>query len=220
MNKLHYISGPCTPLHNQVLIKVDNTYWLRKSKGGILLANAAHEEAEADSPGYKLSEWIIRSGIVEKMPRLLTNGSYDWYPNKDDFREGDKVYWPIVRFFDYPVLQDNNDNVYLLVDYHDIYAKETNEGLIPVNGYYLFTPEFYTEKALEFEVKRLSQRFVLMKKSLPVIYEQEGFNNDTNWDEGDKCILMVPPIQLEPETGQTFDEKYFLAQKRHILISW
>ena len=106
MNNFDIIDKIGIPPANKVLVKVSNSYSVRKTTGGIFVANAAHEEAEADSEGFNLSEWIIRKGEVVKISDSLTMGDYDWKPNLNEIKEGDIVHWPIVRFFNYPAFKD------------------------------------------------------------------------------------------------------------------
>lgn len=215
MTNFELISELFTPTHNKVLVKVTDTYNIKKSKGGLILSNAAHEEAKADSEGYNLSEWIIRHGEVVRMPRTLTKTGYDWEPC-EEIEIGDEVYWSIVRFFDYPAFKKDYD-FYLVVDYCDIYLRKRKEEITPVNGYYMFTQETVTKSIMEYEYEKNTEWHFLEKKGKDVVYDH---HNDTQvWEVGEKCLLSVPPFKLEADTDGEFDKQYFLAQKRHILLS-
>jgi len=217
MKEILFVEKTKTPCENKILVRIEDKYSLKESKGGILLSNAAHEEAEADSPGFNLSEWIIRSGVVEEIPRKISSASYDWYP-AGEINKGDIVYWPIVRFFDYPVIR-SHDGLFVLVDYHDIFVKRVGPIPIPINGYYLFTQEIEKQKALEYVVEKPTGWYKLIRMGMDVKYEYEGFNFKPLWKPGHLCYLNVPPFKLESDTGFDFKEKYYLAQKRHILIA-
>lgn len=214
MRDILYLNKPVIPTRNKVLVRVDDTYDVKKRNSGVLLANAAHEEAEANSPGFNISEFIIRKGVVEKMPRVLTPG-YDWYP-EEEIAVGDEVFWPITRFFDYPVIKTLDSSVYLVVDYFDIHLKTVDGDPVPVNGFYLFTKEVAGKALLEYEYEEETGYFILEKKGKDIRYVNENFNNNDNWEPGDRCKLNVPPFQLEAETSEEFGKQYFLAQKRHI----
>lgn len=206
-----------TPVHNEVIIKIDDTYKVRQRKSGVFLSNAAHDEAEADSDGFALSEFIIRSGIVVSMPRVLTM-EYDWYP-EEEIKVGDKVFWPIVNFFNYRYLYTLDGELYIAIKYYDIHAKEVNGKPVGVNGYYIFKKEKKQEVALQYVAEKDSGWYsIVIKPEKEITYERDTFNYEDIWKEGDKCILNVPPFQLEAETAEEFGETYFLAQKRHIRI--
>ena len=218
MRNVTFLETAPIPTHNKVLVRVKDTYDEKKTASGIILSNAAHFESEADSPGFNLSEWIVRTGVVEKMPRILSLSNYDWYPN-DEISVGDQVYWPIVRFFEYEVIKTDDGGLFMLVDYHDIHLKKVDGVAIPVNGFILFTQEKRTESALEYSVEKDEQWFDIVRIGQDIKYEYEPFNYEAEWEEGDRCILNVPPYKLEAETTREFDEQYFLAQKRHILMA-
>lgn len=219
MRDIVFIEKPIIPLHNQVLIKVEDTYDDKTSKGGIIMHNAASFDAEADSTGYNLSQWIIRSGIVHTMPRELSQQDYDWKPNKGDIKEGDEVFWPIVKFFDYPVLKTDAGDLFLLVNYHDIHLKIVDGKPVPVNGYYLFTQSTRERVIFEYVHEETTGRYRLEIIGDDVEYDYEEFNYGADWKVGDECLLAVPPFKLEAEISQQFEKQYFLAQKRHILMS-
>lgn len=208
-----------TPVHNEVVIRIHDDYKVKQRKSGIFLSNAAHDEAEADSEGFELSQFIIRSGVVVKMPRIIYP-EYDWFANSDEIKVGDKVFWPIVNFFNYRYLYTLDGDLYIVVRYYDIHAKEVDGAAVPVNGYCLFEKEKKNEVALQYEAEKDSGWYSLVK--LPeqdVVYERETFNYANDWKEGDRCMLSVPPFQLEANTSEEFDKTYYLAQKRHIRMA-
>jgi hypothetical protein len=109
--------------------------------------------------------------------------------------------------------------VFLVVDYHDLIMKKVDGKPVPINGFYLFTQivierviyeHVYDEKTEEYRIEVIGNE---------VQYESDSFNYKAIWEVGDVCLLMVPPFQLEANISQEFDEVYFLAQKRHILMS-
>jgi co-chaperonin GroES (HSP10) len=153
MRNVIHLKNTVIPTQNKVLVRIEDTYDIKKTDSGIWLPNAAHFEAEADSTGHNLSEFIIRTGVVEKMPRKLYRGNWDWYPNEDEIKEGDQVYWPIVRFFEYTVVKTDDGGLYILVDFHDIHMKKVNGKPIPVNGFYLFEQVISERKVFEHIIK-------------------------------------------------------------------
>jgi len=213
-----FIDGIVTPLNNHVLVEIEDTYSERVRESGVILSNAAHDDAKADSPGFHQSEFVVREGVIRAMPRFVAL-EYDWNP-EDEFGVGDRVYWPIVNFHDYTVLKMNaNNRVFLLVNYFDIYMKKVDGQPVPVNGYYLFTK-------INKEVSFMSASFLhnsgwynLKRKGSKVNYTNSDANDRGEFKEGEDCFLSVPPFQLEADTSEEFNEKYFLAQKRHIIIS-
>ena len=219
MKEITFLENPITPLRNQVLIEVEDTYSVKESKGGIIMSNAAHFEAEADSTGFNLSEWIIRSGVVHTMPRVLTAGNYDWLPIKGEIKVGDQVYWSIILFFNYPVIQTDDKRMFLLVNYHDIILKKVDNKPVPVNGFYLFTQKTAERKVFDHTIVDKLEEYKIKAVGEEIEYSNDKFNFDPIWGVGDNCILMVPPYKLEADTDREFDEQYFLAQKRHILMS-
>jgi hypothetical protein len=217
VKEITFLKNPPTPLNNQILIEIEDTYDLKKSKGGVLMPNAAHFEAEADSTGFNLSEWIIRTGTVHTMPRELSMGDYDWQPN-DEIKVGDEVYWSISRFFNYPVIQTDDKKMFLIVDFHDLIVKKVEGKPVPINGFYLFIQMTSERKIFEHTIVDKLEEYKIVAIGEDVVYEHEPFNFKAEWEVGDRCVLMVPPFRLEAETSQEFDKKYFLAQKRHILM--
>ena len=218
MKKPFYIEHLITPVSNKVLVEVKDTYNQRRRESGMILSNAAHEDAHADSPGFTQSEFVIRSGRIAVMPRKITP-TYDWYP-EDELSVGDVVYWPIVNFHDYDVYKIiDTDRTFLMVPYFDIHAKVINGKVKPVNGYYLFTKIIDEVPMFNDVVKVESNWFKLIRKSIPIKYKDQNFNwKDEFLNIGDECRLSVPPFKLEADTAETFEKDYYLAQKRHIRI--
>lgn len=212
-----YMDKLQTPCESKVFVKIKNSYDIKVSKGGVFLKNAAHEEAEADSHGFQLSEFIIRSGIIEKMPEGFSMNGYDWNLN-NEIKVGDHVFWPIVRFFDYPLIQ-TEEGLYLLIDIHDLIVKEVDGEAIPLNGFYLFTQENKETRFGVYVSKKPSGWYNLIRKGEEIVYDNNSFNYKAPWKIGCRCFLMVPPFKLEADTGFEFKEEYFLAQKRHILAA-
>lgn len=200
----------------KLLVEIDYNYYERESKGGVILPNAAHEEAEADGDGFNLSEWIIRHGKVVRMGES-DNESYDWVSD-GEIKVGDVVYWSIVRYFDYPLIEVDK-TYYLIVDYHDILVRVRNEELSPVNGFYLFTNEPLEDGWGAFVAVKHNPWYRLEQMGEEVKYEHYEFNYSGIWEVGMDCLLLVPPIKLEADTNRHLDKDYFVAQKRHILMS-
>ena len=219
MREITFLPNPIIPVLNKVLVEVENTYDVKTSKGGVIMPNAAHFEAEADSTGYNLSEWIIRTGVVHTMPRELSIRGYDWHPNKGEIQVGDQVYWSIARFFNYPVIQTDDKRMFLIVDYHDLIMKKVDGKPVPVNGFYLFTQMTAERKIFEHTIVDKLEEYKIVAIGDEVQYESDSFNYKSMWEVGDVCLLMVPPFKLEAKISHEFDEEYFLAQKRHILMS-
>ena len=78
MREVEFIDKEIQPIHSEVLIRIEDTFDEKISKSGVVMVNAAHEEAEADSAGYTLSDWMIRYGAVAQLPRMITRTGYDW----------------------------------------------------------------------------------------------------------------------------------------------
>lgn len=218
MREVIYMDKAPIPMHNNVIVKVDDTYSIKMRNSGIFASNAAHDEAECDSPGFELSEFIIRHGVVVNLPRKLYL-EYDWYANEDEIKVGDKVFWNIVNFFNYPLIHTFNGEVFLEVKYWDIHLKEVDGKPVPVNGYYLFEKDKTEETALAYTVEKDSGWFKIKAIGEEVTFENDYFNYPSIWEADDRCLLNVPPYQLEAKTSEQFDGEYYLAQKRHILIA-
>jgi len=169
-------------------------------------------------PGFELSQWIIRTGVVHTMPRKLSMGGYDWEPNPGEIKVGDQVYWSIARFFQYPVIVTDDKKMFLLVDYHDLILKKVGDTPVPVNGFYLFTQMSSERKIFEHTIVDKLEEYKIVAIGDEVEYELDQFNYDAIWEVGDVCTLLVPPFKLEAKISQEFDEEYFLVQKRHILM--
>lgn len=219
MREVIFLPKPITPVRNQVLVEIEDTYDEKTSSGGVIMHNAAHFEAEADSTGFNLSEWIIRTGVVHTMPRTLTLGGYDWHPNEGEVKVGDQVYWSIALFFKYPVIVTDDKRTFLLVNYHDLILKKVDGKPVPINGYYLFTQEVVDRVVFEHEYQEKLEEYKIVAIGDQVEYESDAFNYESIWEVGDICTLMVPPFKLESNISREYDKEYFLAQKRHILMS-
>jgi len=220
MRNVHMVDKVGVPTGNKVLVKIDGKgFDIKKTDGGILIVNAADNDAEASSHGYSLSEFMVRTGEVVAVPGVLTSGSYDW-DTENELIVGDIAYWPIITFFDMQVVMDSDGFTYLLVDYHEIHLRERNGEIQPINGFYLFSGIIETEKALEYSVEKQSMWYSLKYKGNNVNYHEKDYNYDDGiWQVGDECFLSVPPFKLEGELSKRFEKQYFLAQKRHILMS-
>lgn len=205
-----------TPPQGKILVEIDYDYYERTSQGGIVLPNAAHEEAECDSDGYTLSEWIIRHGKIVDIGETDTP-DYDWNFN-GELAVGDVVYWSIVRFFDYPLIKCEK-KYYLLMDLHEIILKVVDGKPVPVNGFYLFSNTPIKDGWGAYEIERYNPWYKLEKMGEEVIYDHYEFNYTDLWEAGMDCLLLVPPFKLEADTNRHLENDYFLAQKRHILMA-
>ena len=216
MRNVEFIDKEIQPLHSQVLIAIEDTFDIKTSKGGILMANAAHEEAEADSTGFTLSDWIIRYGTVARLPRMITGAGYDWKA-KLEIGEGDIVFWNISRAFRNPVLKTLDGKLYTLINYHELHAKKVGEKVIPINGYCLFKNVKVEKAYFEYEFDEPSEWWEIVKMGKEVEYEYPHMNYKREFKEGDVCILSVPPFRLYANIDG--EEELFLAQTRHIVLT-
>lgn len=217
MKEVINVDTLATPPQGKMIVKIDDTYDERVSAGGVILPNAAHDEAEADGEGFNLSEWIIRHGTVVKMPRFLSNEDYDW-ETADEIQVGDQVYWPIVRFFDYPVLRFEKQ-LFLIVDYFDILLRIREEEIRPVNGFYVFKQHPIIREWGAYRKEVYNPWFRLEMMGDEVVYKNAEFNYPPEWKPGMDCLIFVPPIKLEADTNKSLDEDFYMAQKRHILMA-
>ena len=215
-----YIDKILEPKAGMVLLEIPDTYWTMQSKGGVLLQNAAVEEAKASSPGFDLHNWIPRFGKVVAISPDKKTPDYDWEPNKNEIKIGDDAYFPIVYFFDFPVFKTTDNKMYLMMAYQAILAvrRGDSDELTPVNGYYLFSRVKDSRTYFEYVVEKDTDWYILEKKGFGIEYREDDFNHPHCWNENIECYLMVPPIKLESELKRLQDKEYYLAQKRHILI--
>lgn len=216
MRNIDLIDKEIQPLHSEVLIAIEDTFDIKTSKGGILMANAAHEEAEADSAGYTLSDWIIRYGTVARLPRMINKAGYDW-KTELEIGEGDIVFWNISRAFRNPVLKTLDGNLYTLINYHEIHAKKKREEITPVNGFCLFRNIKKEKVYFEYEFEEPSEWWEIVKMGREVEYDYAHMNYKREFKEGDVCILSVPPFRLYSHIDG--EEELFVAQTRHIVLT-
>lgn len=216
MRNVEIIDKEIQPLHDEVLIEIQDTFDEKVSKGGVVMVNVAHEEAEADSTGYSLSEWMIRYGTVARLPRMITGAGYDW-KSALEIGEGDIVFWNISRAFRNPVFKTLDGKLYTLINYHEIHAKKVDGEVIPINGYCLFK-NIKVEKAyFEYEFEEPSEWWKIVRMGKEVEYEYPEMNYKREFMEGEECILSVPPFRLYAKIDG--EEELFLAQTRHIVLT-
>ena len=97
--------------------------------------------------------------------------------------------------------------------------KKVGETPVPINGFYLFTQMVMERTVFEHVYEEKLEEYRIEAIGDEIEYEADAFNYKAIWEVGDVCMLMVPPFQLESNISQEFKLKYFLAQKRHILMS-
>lgn len=199
-NEITIKTLPTKVVNNRVLVEVEDVFTSFKTDSGIELVNLTEHDSWSDSNQFNISEFVMRYGKVVLVPEIITQGSFS-YNTKPEISVGDIVFWNLISFQDHIPLRLGK-KVYLLVDYHEIHAKETPDGyLIPVNGFGLFLPVSETITALSYTQEQgvTDEWELYAKPENPVEYENTDRNASDIWEVGDRVRLLVKqsPYKLE-----------------------
>jgi len=199
-NEITINTLPTKAINNRVLVEVEDVFTSFKTDSGIELVNLTENDSWSDSNQFNISEFVMRYGKVVLVPEIITRGTFS-YETKPEINVGDIVFWNLISFQDHIPLRMGN-KLYLLVDYHEIHAKETPDSdLIPVNGFGLFLPVSETITALSYsQTQGISDEWELFAKpESNVVYTNPERNASDIWEVGDKVRLRVrqSPYKLE-----------------------
>lgn len=199
-NEITIKTLPTKVVNNRVLVEVEDVFTSFKTDSGIELVNLTEHDSWSDSNQFNISEFVMRYGKVVLVPEIITQGSFS-YNTKPEINVGDIVFWNLISFQDHIPLRWGK-KVYLLVDYHEIHAKETPDGdLIPVNGFGLFLPVSETITALSYTQEQgITDEWELYAKPENAVeYENHDRNATDIWEVGDRVRLLVKqsPYKLE-----------------------
>ena len=212
---------PKKTINNLVLVETEDIFNGFTTNGGIKLVNLTDKESWGDSKEFNISEFVMRYGKVVIAPETVTKGSFN-YETEVEIKKGDIVFWNLISFANHIPLK-YNDKLYLLVDYHEIIARERDGGLMPVNGFGLFSPVQKTEKALEYSVtSHISDEWVL--ETLPekhVRYDDPDKKASGIWEQGDKVRLFVrqSPFKLEGTIRNKLEKELYACQMNFIICT-
>lgn len=209
------------PIQNNVLIEVTDIFDEFTTKSGVVVFNAAHEDAWGDSAQYKISNFFIRHGTVVRIPDRIVPDSFDFVP-EIEIEPGDEVYFNIVAFKDStPIVMD--ERKFMLVHYKEMYMSVRNGMIKPLNGYGVFSPVKSTIKFGHFESeKKVTNHWILRIK--PHTYPAElnpRYHFDDIWEIGDKVMLKVldKPFKVEGDFNRTLEEELYCCPMRMIMCS-
>lgn len=209
------------PVANKVLVKVIDTFSEFRSKGGIDVMNALHEDAWADSKEATISEFAIRFGEVINVPDTITRGSFD-YETELEIAPGDIVYWNLISFKEHTPLV-YNDSKYLLVDYHELLFRIRDGKKTPINGFALITPIAEETTILQYTVKQnVTERWTLKTKPEKINIELDERNLFTDqWEEGDIIHILVrdKPFRVEGAINRVLKEELYAIPLKMILCA-
>lgn len=216
-----YVDMLVKPVCNKILVEVTDTFNEFRSKGGIDVVNAAHEEAWADSQVAVISEFVPRFGRVVSMPKKITRGSFD-YETTNELLVNDIVYWNLISFKEHiPLVYQKRK--YLLVDYHEVIFRIRAGVMAPVNGFVLLTPVAEETKILEYRSRQnVTEKWKIFR--LPENHNKE-LNPDNEftpqWEEGDIVHIMVfdKPFKVEGQINSALDKQYYAVYERMIMCT-
>lgn len=214
-------SLPKAVLNNKVLVGVVDTFETFITKGGINLVNLTMEDSWGDSNEYNISEFVMRHGQVILVPEVITKGSFN-YKTEVELIPGDKVFWNLISFQNHIPLV-HNKQLFLLVDYHEILARQRDGVVTPINGYGLFTSVEKTKNFLSYKViDNCSDEWIL--KTLPeknVKYDKGSRTVADCWEIGDKVHLLVhtSPFKLEGSINRSLDEELYACPMNYIICT-
>jgi len=214
-------SFPKSVINNKVLVGVVDTFDSFTTKGGIKLVNLTLEDSWGDSNEYNISEFVMRHGQVILAPDVVTKASFN-YNTKVELLPGDKVFWNLVSFQGHIPLVYKKQ-LFLLVDYHEILARQRNGVLEPINGYGLFSPVPKTNQYLEYGiVEERSDEWIL--KTMPeqnVKYDKGSRTVSNCWSIGDHVRLLVhsSPFKLEGSINKSWNEDVYACPMNYIICT-
>jgi hypothetical protein len=220
-NEIHIKQLPTKVINNLVLVEVEDVFTSFKTKHGIQLVNLTEDDSWGDSTEYNISEFIMRYGTVVLVPEVISKGSFS-YNTTPEIKAGDIVFWNLICFQDLIPLKFGK-KLYLLVDYHEIHAKESDGKLVPINGFGLFSPVSETFTALQYSVtKGISDEWIL--EALPesnVEYVNPDKNASDIWSVGDKVRLLVrqSPYKLEGTIRRKLDKELYACPMNFVICT-
>ena len=221
-NEINIKELPSRAINNLVLVEVEDVFTSFTTGGGIKLVNLTVEDSWGDSDEFNISEFVMRYGTVILVPETITKGSFS-YTTKPEIQVGDVVFWNLVCFQDLIPLRFGK-KLYLLVDYHELHAKETPDGrLIPINGFGLFAPVSETFTAMKYShTKGISDEWILV--TLPeynVEYDNPDKNASSVWETGDKVRLLVrqSPYKLEGTIRRKLAKELYACPMNFIICT-
>jgi hypothetical protein len=221
-NEININQLPTRVINNLVLVEVEDVFMSFTTGFGIQLVNLTENDSWGDSNEYNISEFVMRYGKVILAPEIITKGSFN-YKTKVEIKTGDIVFWNLICFQDLVPLKFKN-KLYLLVDYHEIHAKETPEGkLIPINGFGLFKPVSETFTALLYsKTKGISDEWILeAKPENNVVYDNPDRNASDVWENGDKVRLLVrqSPYKLEGTIRRKLEKELYACPMNFVICT-
>lgn len=221
-NEININQLPTKAINNRVLVEVEDVFTSFKTESGIELVNLTENDSWADSKEFNISEFVVRYGKVVLVPEVITKGSFS-YKTTTEINVGDIVFWNLISFQDHIPLRYNK-RLFLLVDYHEIHAKETPNGvLIPVNGFGLFYPVLETITALSYsQTMGISDEWILAAKPLNnVVYANSERNASDVWEIGDKVRLLVrqSPFKLEGTIRRKLEKELYACPMNFIICT-
>jgi hypothetical protein len=212
---------PVKMVNNWVLVSVTDTFSGFKTKGGIDLVNLTVEDTWGDSSQYNISEFVMRRGTVLVAPKVATRGSFNWVTDIET-QTGDTVFWPLSSFQGHIPLSYEG-RAYLMVDYHELIARQRGGSVTPLNGYGLFKPVEEIKKALAYTIKnKVSDDWVLVKKpGKNVVYGKGLRIPASHWEEGEKVKLLVRqyPYKLEGDIDKSLPEDLYACPMNYIICT-
>ena len=203
------------------MVEVEDVFSSFETKSGIQLVNLTENDSWGDSNQYNISEFVMRYGKVVLIPEVITKGSFS-YNTIPEIKKGDIVFWNLICFQDLIPLKFN-EKLYLLVDYHELHAKESDGKLIPINGFGLFSPVSETFSALSYsKTQNISDKWIL--EELPennVIYDDPDKNASDIWEKGDMVRLVVrqSPYKLEGTIRRKLDKELYACPMNFIICT-
>lgn len=207
------------PIQNNVLIEVTDIFDEFTTSSGVVVVNAAHEEAWGDSAQYKISNFFIRHGKVVDIPDKIVPDSFDFIP-EIEIMPGDEVYFNIIAFKDsQPIVF--GDRKFLLVHYKEMYLRVRNGQITPINGYGVFTPVTEETKFGEYVSKKeVTDKWILrIKPDRYPIELNPRYHFDDIWSIGDRVMLKVlsRPFKVEGDFNKTLDKDLYCCPMRMII---
>ena len=209
------------PVMNKILVKVTDIFDGFKSKGGVDLINATHEESWADSDKYNITEFVIRYGAVVSTPYLITSGSCD-YKTTLEVKPGDIVYWNSISFKSHtPIIYKGCK--YLLVDYHELLLRIRDGNITPINGNTLVKPVAKKTVLWEYTIsKNVTERWEITHKPVMLNEELNPANEYVDiWAVGDIVHLLVvdKPFKVDGDINRILKEKLYAVPLRMVLCA-
>ena len=209
------------PVCNKILIQVKDTFDEFKTPGGIDIINCVDKEAWADSPGFTISEFIIRYGKVVRVPFSVSKGSFD-YETTLEVKPGDIVYMNSISFKEHTPLVCEGEK-YLLVDYHEVIFRIRNGEITPVNGFCLFKAVPKETTVLQYTTRQnITERWLLTHKPDYLNKELNPRNEFIDiWEKNDIVHLLVrdKPFKIQGDINKSLKVEYFAAPLKMILCA-